>query len=176
MRICTELPNCWLRPWRIEDKPALLLHGNNREVWRNLTDLFLHPYTEDDADFWVRFANQNSPSIHFAIEFDGEAVGGIGAIAGEGIEILTARFGYWIGEAHWGQGIATAAGRAMVAHVESTTKFARIEAAVYEWNPASIRIFEKLGFAREGVLRKSVYKDGQLTNSVMFSHIREAEK
>ena len=41
--------------------------------------------------------------------------GGIGAIAGSGIAVATADFGYWLGEPFWGQGLATAAARSMCA-------------------------------------------------------------
>lgn len=168
----TVMACCNLRPWHPTDKPSLLLHGNNRNVWRNLSDMFPHPYTEADADYWLSVANQAAPSIHYAVEFEGEAVGGIGVIAGEGIARFTGQFGYWLGEAHWGKGIATAAARTMVSHVFKTTQLERLEASVYEWNPSSMRVLEKVDFVREGVLRRSVYKDGQVIDRVIYAHFR----
>ena len=50
---------CLVRPWRLDDKPALLRHANNRNVWRNLAHRFPHPYTEADADDWLtKFSRQ----------------------------------------------------------------------------------------------------------------------
>jgi RimJ/RimL family protein N-acetyltransferase len=40
---------------------------------------------------------------------------------------------------------------------------------VFEWNPASMRILEKCGFVREGVLRASAIKDGQIIDRVMYA-------
>ena len=174
MLLRTDLPSCTLRPWQSEDKAALVRKANNRKIWRNLTEMFPHPYTETDADYWLTFGNQAAPSIHYAIEFEGEAAGGIGVIASEGIACHTGQFGYWLGEKYWGKGIATAAARAMVAHVFSGSKFVRLEPPVFEWNPPSMRVLEKVGFVREGVLRKSVFKDGQLISSVMYAHVRDA--
>jgi RimJ/RimL family protein N-acetyltransferase len=151
----------------------LLLHANNREVWRNLTESFPHPYTEADADAWLEIASTSGPSIHFAIELNGQAVGGVGVIAGESISRHTGQFGYWLAEPHWGKGIATAAARAMAAHVMSGGYFARLEAPVFSWNPPSMRVLEKVGFVREGVLRRSVFKDGQFTDSVMYALVRD---
>ena len=108
-------------------------------------------------------------SIHFAIELDGAAVGGIGARAGEGIFVRTAHFGYWLGEPYWGKGIVTAAGRALLEYLKADARFARLESPVFEWNPSSMRVLEKLGFERVAVLRKSVTKDGQLIDSVLYS-------
>lgn len=170
MHIPTTLSGCTLRSWRQSDKADLIRNANNRKVWRNLTDMFPHPYTEADADTWLRIANAEGRSVHLAIEFNGAAVGGIGAIAGEGIAVATAHFGYWLGEPHWGQSIATAAASALVAHLMDERHFARLEAPVFAWNPASMRVLEKVGFVREGVLRNSVSKDGALIDSVMYAY------
>jgi len=171
MFLQTNLPDCCLRSWKAEDKPALLRHANNRKVWRNLTEMFPHPYTEADVDDWVSIANQSASTTHTAIELEEEAKGSIGVIAREGISCRTGHFGYWLGEAHWGHGIATAAARAMVAHLSTHSQFARLEAPVFGWNPASMRVLEKARPVREGVLKRSVFKDGQLIDSVLFALI-----
>jgi [ribosomal protein S5]-alanine N-acetyltransferase len=172
MLIKTDLPGCCLRPWKLADKTALVSKANNRNIWRNLTEKFPHPYTETDADYWLSFANMAAPSIHYAIDLEGELAGGIGVVAGEGIFRFTAQFGYWLGEMHWGKGIVTAAARAMVAHLFASSHLQRLEAAVFEWNPASMRVLEKAGFVREGVLRNNVFKDDQIISSVMYAKVR----
>jgi hypothetical protein len=40
-----QLPQCVVRDWRESDKASLIRFGNSRNVWRNLTDAFPHPYT-----------------------------------------------------------------------------------------------------------------------------------
>ena len=171
MRLATALRECVLRPWAPADKESLVANANNHRVWRNLADVFPHPYTDADADQWFGIANTPGRSINFAIEVDGAAVGGIGARAGEGIFVRTAQFGYWLGEAFWGRGIMTAAGRSMLEHLKQDARFARLEAPVFEWNPASMRVLDKLGFVREAVKRNSVTKDGQLIDSVLYTYL-----
>ena len=39
-----ELSKSRLRPWLPGDEESLVLHANNRNVWRNLRDAFPHPY------------------------------------------------------------------------------------------------------------------------------------
>jgi ribosomal-protein-alanine N-acetyltransferase len=73
----------------------------------------------------------------------------------------------------WGQGIATAAARAMAALALSGDDFVRLEAKVFAWNPGSMRVLEKAGFVREGVLRCSVFKDGQIIDSVLYARVRD---
>jgi len=161
--------DCRLRLWSEDDAGSLIHNANHRSVWRNLGDIFPHPYTLDDARAWFDHVREPGRDLHFAIEHAGAAVGGIGVTAGLDIARQTGRIGYWLGPDHWGRGIATCAVRALVDHVQAQRLFARLEAAVFAWNPASMRVLEKAGFEREGVLRKSVSKDGQLVDSVLYA-------
>jgi len=167
MEIAT--PQCLLRPWRTEDKPALIEAGNNRKVWRNLTHLFPHPYTEADADHWFEFIGTVPESTHFAIEVEGRAIGGIGAVIGQGIFAKTAEFGYWIGEPWWGKGIATSAAHAFTRFFMAEHKLHRMQAYAFAWNPGSQRVLEKCGFVREAVLARSAVKDGQVVDEVLYA-------
>ena len=76
VHIPTTLAGCTLRSWRHSDKADLIRNANNRKVWRNLTEMFPHPYTEADADVWLRIANAEGRSLQLAIEFKGVAIGG----------------------------------------------------------------------------------------------------
>ena len=49
----------------------------------------------------------------------------------------------------------------------------RIFAEPYANNMESRRVLEKAGFQLEGILRKSVYKNGQLMDSCMYSLIKD---
>ena len=171
VHLLTALPGCVLRPWRAADKEDLIREANNRKVWRNMTHSFPHPYTGRDADLWLAIAADPGASIQLAIAVDGRAVGGIGAIAGEGIFAATAQFGYWLGESHWGRGIASAAAQALAERIGRERLFARLEAQVLEWNPASMRVLEKAGFEREAVLRCAASKDGSLIATVLYARV-----
>ena len=169
----TDLQGCLLRPWAASDKPNLVRYANDKAVARNLLDSFPHPYAEADAEFWIAHTQAN-PGLHFAIEVAGEAIGGIGIIPQSGVAAKTAHFGYWLGQPTWGKGIATAAARVMASYAFRAIALARLEAPVFAWNPASMRVLEKAGFAREGVLRHSVFKDGELIDSVLYARLRVA--
>jgi len=81
--------------------------------------------------------------------------------------------GYWLGEPYWGKGIATSAVRALVDYAFKTFDLVRLEAVVFEWNPASMRVLEKTGFTLESRMRKSVTKDGQTIDSFKYVLIRD---
>jgi RimJ/RimL family protein N-acetyltransferase len=163
---------CVVRDWRPEDKPSLVRFANNRNVWRNLAHRFPHPYTDADADAWFAHLATRPRRTSWAIEVDGLAVGGIGADIDEGIWCRNANFGYWLGEPYWGRGIMTAAVRATSNYALEHFDLVRLEAPVFEWNPASMHVLEKCGFQREGVLRKSISKDGQIIDAVLYARIR----
>jgi [ribosomal protein S5]-alanine N-acetyltransferase len=173
MRIPTTLDSVVLRPWTAGDRQALVAQANDRAIWRNLLSGFPHPYTEADADSWVVHACSCEPSVHLCVDVGGSVAGGIGVMVGTGTEAMTGNFGYWLGRAYWGRGIATAAARAMLAYVHSSMAVVRLQAPVFAWNPASMRVLEKAGFHREAVHRKSVFKDGELIDCVMYAHIRD---
>jgi len=172
MGVRLDCGNCVVRDWTAADKLALLRLANNRDVWRNLTHRFPHPYTDADADSWFERLAQKTVSTNWAIEVDGQAAGGIGMDPGEGVYAKSARFGYWLGEPFWGRGIMTAAVRATTRHIFDHFDLVRLEAPVFEWNPPSMRVLEKCGFVREGVLRKSVEKDGQIIDAVIYALLR----
>lgn len=48
---------------------------------------------------------------------------------------------------------------------------ARIQAGVFEGNPASVRMLEKAGYQFEGRLRKSIVKNGGLLDRLMYARL-----
>jgi RimJ/RimL family protein N-acetyltransferase len=168
-----DLPPLLLRPWRASDLKDLVRNANNRKVWLNLRDRFPHPFTEADARAWfaIRAADRGHPH-NCAIEFEGHAIGGIGLEFFADVHRFTAEIGYWLGEAFWGRGFATIAARAMTDYAFATFDLERIQATVYEWNPASARVLEKAGYEFEGRLRKYVIKDGRLGDVLMYAKLR----
>ena len=81
--------------------------------------------------------------------------------------------GYWLGEPHWGKGIATKAVHALTQYAFAHFDIVRIYAGVFEWNRASARVLEKAGYTYEGRLRKSVTKDGKTIDQLMYAIILE---
>ena len=148
-----ECGPCVVRSWRPDDVEALARHGDNRKIWLNLRDGFPHPYTRDRAEGWIAYATNGRPETLFAIDVDGEAIGGIGFTLHGDVERCSAEIGYWLGEAFWGRGIVTAALRGLTAYAFQEHPLARIYAVPLAANTASIRVLEKAGYLCEGVVR-----------------------
>lgn len=166
-----EAPLAVVRPWQDGDRAPLVRNANNRKVWRNLKDRFPHPYTDADAENWLALARAETEESSFAIEVDGQCAGGIGLVPLADVHARCAHIGYWLGEPFWGRGIMTAVVGAVTDHALTGRRVLRLEAPVFAWNPASMRVLEKCGYAREGVMRKSVFKDGEIIDSVLYAKV-----
>ena len=169
------LDNFLIRPWRNGDAVSLVAHANSRAVWRNLLGGFPHPYRMEDAIWWLREAEHaRLPYENLAIEIDGEACGGIGlGRLDDSVYIHTRALGYWLGEAHWGKGIMTAAVGPFSRYAFEAFDLERLEASVFAWNPASGRVLEKNNFSREATLRRRVFKDGQFVDVWKYALLRD---
>ena len=169
-----QLKNAAVRSWRWHDAASLVQYANDRAVSRNLHDGFPSPYLLRDARRWLTRALSVFPETNFAIEVDGEAAGGIGFHPKEGLYHRSAEVGYWLGQAHWGRGIATDALSNITDYAfRNFSHLSRLYAHVFDWNVASMRVLEKAGFTREGVLRKSAQKAGRVIDMILYSRIRE---
>jgi len=160
-----------LRPWKIEDAPALAAAANNRNVWIYLRDRMPHPYTLADAEAYLQ--RRTDSELVLCIEVEGHAAGSIGLHPGTDVSRLTAELGYWLAERFWGRGIITAAVQTIVQYGFEQLPINRIEAYVFANNPASARVLEKAGFVCEGRLRQSVIKDGHILDSFLYALLRE---
>lgn len=79
--------------------------------------------------------------------------------------------GYWMGEAHAGQGHMLAALNIAIPYIYGQLQLHRIEAACIPENRKSIRLLEKAGFEREGLLRKYLKINGEWRDHLMFSRL-----
>ncbi len=161
-----------IRQWKIDDANNLVKYANNIKIWNNLRNYFPYPYTMEHANSWIDNSFVASPLINFAIDLDGEAIGGIGLIFNTDVYVLSAEIGYWIGEEFWGKGITTEAIRQMVEYSFYYFDIVRIYAEVFENNKASMRALEKNGFYLEGVRRKSVFKNNTIMDDYIWVKLR----
>jgi len=161
-----------LRNWQEKDIKSLAKNANNKKVWDNLRDDFPNPYTELAAKQWIEIANQNNPLTNFAIVYKEKAMGGIGIILQTDVYREKAEIGYWLGEEHWHKGFVTKALKAMVEYTFTNFDVDRIFAQFFESNVASKRVLEKAGFSFEACLKKSIIKNNQIQDCLIFSVLK----
>jgi [ribosomal protein S5]-alanine N-acetyltransferase len=169
------IPSFTLRHFKDGDEASLAVNANNIKIFNNVKDTFPHPYTYEDAVWWVN-ANKptDKPATCLAIEVDGEIVGAIGIILGSDVQRVTAEIGYWLGENHWGKGIVTEALKRMTDYAFlNFPELIRLWAGVFEYNKSSMRVLEKAGFELEGIRRKGAIKNGVVIDEYVFVKFRE---
>lgn len=79
-----------------------------------------------------------------------------------------ATVGYALGRGAWGHGYALEAVKAVLGFAFGTLGLFRVDADVDPRNSASIRLLERLGFRREGLLRARYHLNGEIQDSAIF--------
>jgi RimJ/RimL family protein N-acetyltransferase len=165
---------CTLRAPTPDDAQSIRHHADDQAVWRNLFEGFPHPYTLADAEAWCGGVWNSAAFGHvWAIDRAGEAIGCISVVPQQGWMRCNAEVGYWIGQAHWGQGITGEAlglvtAWAWQAHPELT----RLFAPIFAWNKASQAVARKCGYVLEAELPRSAIKAGRVIDRVQYARYR----
>lgn len=156
-----------IRPWTSNDLVSLLRYANNPRIAKNMTDAFPSPYLKANGEAFLQMAMQ--PPIHiFAIDLDGEAVGGIGIHPQHDIHRKNAELGYWLAEQHWGKGFAVQAIAQILPIAFELYEIERIFARPFGTNRASQKVLEKSGFKLEARLEKTLFKNGQFVDELIY--------
>jgi RimJ/RimL family protein N-acetyltransferase len=167
-----DLGDLRVRGWRREDLESLLRYANNSKIAANLRDQFPHPYTRRDAVDYLNYVRAMDAPMSFALEYGGEAIGGIGFKLGSDIARLSLEMGYWLAEPFWGRGFTTRAVTATSDWAFDGYKVVRIFAMTFAHNAASMRVLEKSGFQREGIMQRSAVKNGVILDQVLYAKVR----
>lgn len=134
------------------------------ELDRNSWRLRLGRYRED-------FASGVAIAFFIFEKRSGKLVGGItlGNIR-YGVS-QSGHIGYWVGARYAGQGFMTEAVTLLCRYAFNTLKLHRVEAACIPENNRSIRVLEKAGFQREGLLRSYLKINGFWQDHYLYGRI-----
>lgn len=108
------------------------------------------------------------------------AVTGEGQVVGiAGLQLFSnarkrhmASLGIYVHTDYQGMGVGTALIKALLDLADHWLMLVRVELDVYTDNEGAIRLYERLGFEREGVLRAAAIRNGKYADLVMMSRIR----
>lgn len=164
-----ETPRLLLRPLAADDEDDLLALDSDAEVMRYVgspAGVKSPAETRERARLRIREEQHGDyePLGFWRIEgrSDG-AFHGVGALIqmpdSDDVEVA-----YRLARSAWGQGIATEAAGALVAHALGPLGLPRVVAVTYPENQASQRVLDKLGFERRGIRE---YKGVQATYHVL---------
>lgn len=106
------------------------------------------------------------------VERDHDRVIGTTTLCAFSLEHRRCEIGYALAADHWHRGLAGEALGAVLDFAFDTLGFERIEADIDPRNAPSIRLVERLGFQREGLLRCRWRIAGEVQDSVLYGLLR----
>ena len=115
---------------------------------------------EADAFFWV---------------IEDAAANAVGHVATQRCDHRSGVFGYGLGvtREHRRRGYATEAALLVLKYYFGELRYQKCLVGVHSNNPASIALHEKLGFVREGTLRRMVYTGGRFHDLHHYGMLKE---
>jgi ribosomal-protein-serine acetyltransferase len=163
-----------LRPYRPQDAPDL--YDAVRDSLPELCQFmpWCHAdYALAESQQWLASRQEawiNGEDYSFAIE-EADTQRYLGGCGINRINHLNryANLGYWVRSNVAGRGIATAATRLLIPFAFGALGLQRIEIVAAVDNTGSLRVAEKVGAVREGVLRHTLYLGGGPRDAVMHS-------
>ena len=144
---------------------------NDPEVIDGLTRRYPMSLAEERA--WAEeHATPSYADATFAIEtLEGAHIGACGFFR-TSPENRFAEFGLCIGnKSYWGRGYGTDATETLCRFGFEEMNLHRIELWVPADNPRAQRVYERVGFAVEGVAREAVYQRGRRIDAVLMSRL-----
>jgi RimJ/RimL family protein N-acetyltransferase len=177
----------FLQTPRLTLKPHTLADAEKLNAWENDPDLLYYnddqpedrtPEGLEETRLYLERITQNGGDgrlIHYAIHLKpGDELIGNGMIGFIDRYNRSCRLGITIGEKrYWGSGLGKEAMTAVITYCFETLGMNRIGAEVYAFNQRSIRLFESLGFRREGVIRQAVLKNGGFSDEYLFGLLKD---
>lgn len=164
--------NISLKKLSPDDAPQIARLANNKNIWNNLRDYMPFPYQLSDAKGFIELVSHQNPCLTYGISFHDELCGVVGVNDQKDIYKKSVEIGYWLGEPYWGKGIASAALKLMTNYAFDTLDINRIYTSVFEANHASMKVLNKNGYTKEGILRKAVYKNDVFLDEHRYGILR----
>lgn len=158
-----------LRPFNLSDAQDFLKWASDHRVtqylrWNSMT-------TKEEAMAYIENVAIPHPWRR-SICLDRRSIGYVSVKPESGDSRCRAHLCYAVGVEYWGQGIVTRALRmAIPMAFKEFPEVVRIEALVDVENKGSQRVLEKLGFVKEGFLKKYGFCKGEIRDFLIYSFL-----
>jgi len=147
-----ETRRLWLRWPRIADAAAMARQAGTQAV-AEATRHIPCPFSNAQANAVIldaRLANAGGDALILMLTPTArpdDAIGVVSVTPGRG---LLPELGFWIGQTHWGKGIATEAAQAMIDITFGITGLKGLSAAIMPANQGARRVLKRCGFELTG--------------------------
>ncbi|NJN34193.1 MAG: GNAT family N-acetyltransferase [Saprospiraceae bacterium] len=177
-----------------EDLPIINRWRNDRAVIDFLGNTFIYINQEIDNRWFDAYLQNRQTAVRWAIcvqndvqtdvqneknltptPLNTEGVLTIGTVQLTNIHALNrnAEFSIMIGDKnYWSRGVGEQAAREMVRHGFQDLNLHRIYLYVLPQNTRAIKLYEKIGFQTEGILRGSIFKNGDYQDLILMAILK----
>jgi L-phenylalanine/L-methionine N-acetyltransferase len=152
-----------------DDWEALHLIWSQPSVYRGTMAI---PYQSAEYD---RRRVQQPPERFWplAAEIDGQVVGNSGVFRDELNRSHVGHVGMMVHEAYQGMGVGTALMEAAIDLTDNWLGLSRLQLEVYTDNDRAIQLYQKYGFAEEGVWRSYAFRAGRYIDALVMGRLRD---
>jgi RimJ/RimL family protein N-acetyltransferase len=158
-----------------DDAEQLIAHVKHMAVeaaqWLPMQPDEFQISVEEEREILAKAAvSQNS--LFLVAEVDGMIVGVLNYSGGKRQATRhVATFGMAVRAAWQCRGIGTALLAAAIRHAKESSCIRRLDLQVYADNDRAIRLYKRLEFVTEGILRKAILRDGKFIDEIMMALI-----
>jgi putative acetyltransferase len=158
-----------IRAYEPEDMADLaVVLSQPRAIWGTLQT----PFTSLEARRKRREATPVGHTFLVAV-IDGKAIGSASLHPAEHRRRAhAASIGMAVHDAYAGRGAGTALMAALIDLADRWLNLGRIELTVWADNDPAIRLYERFGFEREGLLRAYAWRDGEYVDALTMARLR----
>ena len=159
-----------IKQWALSDAKELTSLCNAVDR-RFLSDRLPNPYTEKDAEEWLKMVTDNDTitGIYRAIVCDGKPIGSISVEKKDD----DAEIGYMLHNDYSNKGIGTEAVKQICSIAFKVLSLEQITANVFQPNIASIRVLQKNDFKYKVTIPNAIIKDGNVSDLLIYVLTKE---
>lgn len=165
----------WLTSLDRSAVPVIARWEQDIEFLRLLDSSPARPRSEDEIARWIDTEQRSSNNFLFGIRLlDSDDL--IGWVELDGVQWThgTCSLGIAIGNrSMWGQGYGAEAMSLILQFAFSELNLHGIHLTVFSYNERAIKLYENLGFQREGVYREYLHRDGKRYDMLLFGILRK---
>lgn len=163
-----------VRLWSVEKEDLLknYIWGNDPQIV-SMSGMSPYPISFLEIERWHQNISSTTTSRTFAIKtHEGEYIGNV-EISAIDWRSRKAEVGIIIGEKeHWNKGYGTEALSLIVDFAFGQMNLERLQANILDVNSNAMKLFEDLGFLKEGMLRNAFYSNGKFCGIILFGLLK----
>ena len=159
----------FLRELSKEDIPKLNAWRNNPDLISSLGTGFRYISEEVDETWFQDYLDNRDKAVRLAIVAEGNYVGNIN-LTNINTTHRNAEFSILIGDDRYrGKGIGFYVSTKILEHGFKDLGLKRIWLTVVTTNDAALKLYSRIGFKEEGILRTAIYKNGTFLDLKIMS-------